>query len=146
MKDQETDKACDGVMDSYFRENHLRKPSESKMMRRVKVQRSRSMKNLGLFKKKVRRAVWLEKNNGREEGCLRMFNGSVISMDCSLPGSSVYGIFPARILEWVTISYFRESSQPGIRPVSPALQVDSLLNHWATEHGAGVNSGWQARG
>ena len=51
------------------------------------------------------------------------------SMDCSLPGSSVYGIFPARILEWVTISYFRESSQPGIKPVSPAVQVDSLLSH-----------------
>ena len=27
-------------------------------------------------------------------------------MDCSLPGSSVHGIFQARILEWVAISYF----------------------------------------
>ena len=27
------------------------------------------------------------------------------SMDCSLPGSSVLGIFQARILEWVAISY-----------------------------------------
>ena len=26
-------------------------------------------------------------------------------MDCSLPGSSVYGIFQARILEWVAIFY-----------------------------------------
>ena len=26
-------------------------------------------------------------------------------MDCSLPGSSVYGIFQAKILEWVAISY-----------------------------------------
>ena len=26
-------------------------------------------------------------------------------MDCSLPGFSVYGIFQARILEWVAISY-----------------------------------------
>ena len=25
-------------------------------------------------------------------------------MDCSLPGSSVYGVFQARILEWVAIS------------------------------------------
>ena len=25
-------------------------------------------------------------------------------MDCSLPGSSVHGIFQARILEWVAIS------------------------------------------
>ena len=30
--------------------------------------------------------------------------------DCSLPGSSVHGIFPARILEWVTISSSRGSS------------------------------------
>ena len=27
------------------------------------------------------------------------------SMDCSLPGSSIHGIFPARILEWVAISF-----------------------------------------
>ena len=31
-------------------------------------------------------------------------------MDCSPPGFSVHGIFQARILEWVTISYFRGSS------------------------------------
>ena len=29
------------------------------------------------------------------------------SMDCSPPGSSVHGIFQARILEWVAISYSR---------------------------------------
>ena len=34
------------------------------------------------------------------------------SMDCSLPGSSVQGIFQARMLERVGISYSRESSQP----------------------------------
>ena len=32
--------------------------------------------------------------------------------DCSLPGSSVHGIFQARILEWVAISFSRRSSQP----------------------------------
>ena len=26
-------------------------------------------------------------------------------MDCSLPGSSVHGIFQARILEWVAIAF-----------------------------------------
>ena len=31
-------------------------------------------------------------------------NSFVTIMDCSLPGSSVYGIFQARILEWVAIS------------------------------------------
>ena len=36
-------------------------------------------------------------------------------MDCSPPGSSVHGIFQARILEWVTISYSRGSSWPRYR-------------------------------
>ena len=31
-------------------------------------------------------------------------------MDCSLPGSSDHGILQARILEWIVISFFRESS------------------------------------
>ena len=33
-------------------------------------------------------------------------------MDCSRPGSSVHGIFQARILKWVAIPFSRESSQP----------------------------------
>ena len=33
-------------------------------------------------------------------------------MDCSQSGSSVYGIFQARILEWVAISFSRRSSWP----------------------------------
>ena len=33
-------------------------------------------------------------------------------MDCSPPGSSVHGIFQARILEWVAIYFSRGSSQP----------------------------------
>ena len=32
-------------------------------------------------------------------------------VDCSSPGSSVHGIFQARILEWVAIPFSRESSQ-----------------------------------
>ena len=33
-------------------------------------------------------------------------------MDCSLSGSTVHGIAQAGILEWVAISYLRESSRP----------------------------------
>ena len=33
-------------------------------------------------------------------------------MDCSLPGSSVHGIFQAIVLEWIVISFSKESSQP----------------------------------
>ena len=72
-------------------------------------------------------------------------------MDCNLPGSFVHGIFQARVLEWVAISFSRGSSQSrdwtwvsrivgrcftiwatrevpntGIEPRSPALQADSV--------------------
>ena len=33
-------------------------------------------------------------------------------VDCSLPGSSVHGVFQARVLEWVAISFSRGSSWP----------------------------------
>ena len=45
-------------------------------------------------------------------------------MDCDSPGS--YGILQAKKLEWVAIPFFKESSWPGIKPRSPALQTDSL--------------------
>ena len=44
------------------------------------------------------------------------------------PGSSVHGILQERKLEWVAIPFSRGSSDPGIEPGSPALQVDSLLS------------------
>ena len=50
-------------------------------------------------------------------------------MDCSPPGSSIHGIFQARIPEWVAIFFSGDLPKPGIEPaspVSPALQVDSL--------------------
>ena len=45
-------------------------------------------------------------------------------MDCSSPGSSVRGIFQARIPEWVAIPFSRGSSRPRIKPMplaSPEL-------------------------
>ena len=50
-------------------------------------------------------------------------------MDCSLPGSSVHGIFQARILEWVAMSSSRGSSRrrypTRVSSGSPALQAGS---------------------
>jgi len=40
-------------------------------------------------------------------------------MHCSLPGSSVHGIFQARILEWVAIPSPGELLNPGMEPASP---------------------------
>ena len=47
------------------------------------------------------------------------------SMDYSLPGFSVHGIFQERILKWIAISSCRDLPKPEIEPTSPALQVDS---------------------
>ena len=47
-------------------------------------------------------------------------------MRCSLPGSSVHEILQARILEWVAFPSPEDLSDPGLKPRSPALQVDSL--------------------
>ena len=47
-------------------------------------------------------------------------------MDCSPPGSSVHGIFQARVLEYGAISFSRGSSQPRDQRGSPALQADAL--------------------
>ena len=49
--------------------------------------------------------------------------------DCSPPGSSVYGVSQARILEWVAISFSRESSQPKDQTWVSCRQVP---HHWAT--------------
>ena len=49
-------------------------------------------------------------------------------MGCNPPGSSVHGIFQARILEWVAAPFSSGSSQPRIEPRSPELQADSSLS------------------
>ena len=54
--------------------------------------------------------------SGRQRGCLQwvMKSESEVTqscptlldpMDCSLPGSSVHGIFQARVLEWGAIAF-----------------------------------------
>ena len=48
-------------------------------------------------------------------------------MDCSPPGSTVYEIFQARILEWVAISFSRGSSQPRVRTRVSYTAANSLL-------------------
>ena len=59
-------------------------------------------------------------------------------MNCSLPGSSVHGIFQARILEWVVISFSRGSSQPRDQTRVSLLQADALASEppgkWLTSH------------
>ena len=63
-------------------------------------------------------------------------------MDCGLPGSSVHGIFLAKILEWVAISFSRGSSHLGIKPISlasPALAGSLLQTEPPEKPSAGLN-------
>ena len=57
---------------------------------------------------------------------------------CNPMDYPVHGILQARILEWVAFPFSRGSSQPRIKPRSPALQVDSLP---AEAQGKPKNSG-----
>ena len=55
-------------------------------------------------------------------------------MDCRLPGSSVHGIFLAKILEWVTMPFSRGSSQPKDRTLISCVSciAGRFFTHWAT--------------
>ena len=71
----------------------------------------------------------------RAESCLRVswsvVPDSLQPMDCSLPGSSVHGIFQTRILEWFAISFSRESSPPTDQ-TRVLLHCRQILTNWAT--------------
>ena len=58
------------------------------------------------------------KNWSNSLSCIWLF---CYSIDYNPPGSPVHGILQARILEWVAISFFRQSPDPGIKLRSPAL-------------------------
>ena len=51
-------------------------------------------------------------------------------MDCSLPGSSVHGIFQARILEWIACPPPGDRPDPGIKP--PSLTSLALASGFFT--------------
>ena len=52
-------------------------------------------------------------------------------MDCSLPGSSVHGIFQAIVLEWIAISFCRGSSWPRDQTRVSRI-VDRCCTVWAS--------------
>ena len=52
-------------------------------------------------------------------------------MDCNLPGSSVHGISQARLLEFIVISFSRESSWTWDQTHVSCIGRQ-ILYHWAT--------------
>ena len=63
-----------------------------------------------------------------------------LSVNNSLPGSSVHGILQARVLEWVAISSSRGSSQPRGRT---RLSYMRHLLHWQV--GSLLSTTWEAQ-
>ena len=63
--------------------------------------------------------------------CLVAVSESWDPMDYSLPGSSVHGIFQARILEWVAIFFSRGSFWPRDQTHVSCIGRQ-ILYHWAT--------------
>ena len=71
--------------------------------------------------------VGRKKESGVAQSCLTLCD----PMDCSLPGSSVHGIFQAIVLAWASISFSRGSSQPRDRTRVSRI-VDRHVTFWAT--------------
>ena len=52
-------------------------------------------------------------------------------MDCSLPGSSVHGIFQARVLEWGAIAFFTgEAWCATIHGVAKSCRDEEVVVSW----------------
>ena len=49
-------------------------------------------------------------------------------MDCSLPGSSVHGIFQARVLEWGAIAFSGRDQQIEAKIEGTALEVTGVID------------------
>ena len=71
---------------------------------------------------------WKLRKSEVAQSCLTLCD----PMDCSLPGSSVHGIFQARVLEWIAISFSSGSSRPRDRTQVPCI-VDRRFTIWATK-------------
>ena len=74
-------------------------------------------------KKKLKKKKNLEANENEN---MTTQNPYVEVILCNPMGYTVHGILQARILEWVAFPFSKGSSNPGIEPRSPTLQVDSL--------------------
>ena len=83
------------------------------------------------------RSLLMKKVKVKVKSCLTLFN----PMDCSLPGSSAHGIFQARIVERVAISFSKRSFQPRdwtqvSHTVGPRFTI------WATREVQATNQVW----
>ena len=65
---------------------------------------------------------WREREPEVAQSCPALYD----PMDCSLPDSSVHGIFQARVLEWIAISFSKGSSQPEEKIRGKSVKISQL--------------------
>ena len=64
-------------------------------------------------------------------------------MGCSPPGSSVHGIIQQEYWSRLPFPSSEDLPDPGIKPASPSLKVDSLLlSHWGSLMMVGMGKRW----
>ena len=90
--------------------------------------------------------TWREKDDGRlPSKCKVLVTQSCPTpcdlMDCSPPGSSVHGIFQARILEWIAIPFSRGSSQSKDQTGLPHFSL--ILYHLSHREAQGNNNSFK---
>ena len=83
------------------------------------------MPSLGIYLRERKESVVTQ-------SCLTLCDAMVYSP----PGSSDHGIHQARILEWVATPFSRRLPDPGVEPMSPALQAD--FYHLSTGEALGI--------
>ena len=64
----------------------------------------------------------------RESEVAQSYATLSVHMDCSLPGSSVHGIFRARVLEWVAIAFSDQTSFSSVQFSSVAQSCPTLCD------------------
>ena len=74
--------------------------------------------------------MWSESESEVAQSCPTLCD----PMDCSLSGSSVHGIFEARVLEWIAISFSRGSSRPRNQTWVSRI-AGRCFTIWATREG-----------
>ena len=82
-----------------------------------------------VFTQRLHRGYWPHSESESEvaQSCPTLCD----PMDCSLPDSSVHGIFQAIVLEWIAISFSRGSSRPRYWTRVFCI-VDRRFTVWAT--------------
>ena len=91
-------------------------------------------KNTGVGCHYLLQCMKLKSESEVAQSCLTLCD----PMDCSLPGSSVHGIFKARVLEWVAISFSRGYSQP-----RNWIRVSWIAGEFFTTEKPPLKSTWQ---